>query len=265
MNQNDELEEQYRDSSNLNARSRLHSFFGTNKYGWLRWVFDQFDLPKDAVILELGCGDGGLWAGNRSRVPPGWKITLSDFSPGMLDAAKRSLAGFQPGPCFQVIDAKEIGQEPNQFDAVVANHMLYHVGDLDAALQGIRRVLKIGGVLYATTNGLAHMKELREIVSPLAQGLPFIRQENAHAFGLENGQALLRTCFTDIELRRYEDSLEVTEIEPLMAWILSIRGARDVLDAAKIRRLRATLEEHMMPAGAVHITKSAGMLIGRKA
>jgi cyclopropane fatty-acyl-phospholipid synthase-like methyltransferase len=34
--------------------------FSTNPYGWLRWVFDQFDLPPGARVLEVGCGTGQL-------------------------------------------------------------------------------------------------------------------------------------------------------------------------------------------------------------
>ena len=36
-------DEQYKDASNLNARIRLHVEFSTNKYGWFRWVFDQYE------------------------------------------------------------------------------------------------------------------------------------------------------------------------------------------------------------------------------
>ena len=59
-----------------------------NPYGWFRWVFDALvKLPADARLLELGCGHGLLWKENIDRIPAGWHITLSDLSPGMLDAA----------------------------------------------------------------------------------------------------------------------------------------------------------------------------------
>ena len=76
--------DQYRDASNLNVRIALHQRFGTGKIGLHRWAFDQFDLPPDAHVLELGCGPGQLWAENLDRIPAGWQITLSDLSLGMV-------------------------------------------------------------------------------------------------------------------------------------------------------------------------------------
>ena len=80
--------DQYRDSSNLDARVAIHRRFSTNPYGWFRWVFDVLlKLPENARILELGCGPGWMWKENTDRIPAGWNITLSDLSPGMVDAA----------------------------------------------------------------------------------------------------------------------------------------------------------------------------------
>lgn len=51
--------EQYQDASKLNAPIALHRRFGTAQRDWQAWVFDQFILPPDARILEVGCGPGG--------------------------------------------------------------------------------------------------------------------------------------------------------------------------------------------------------------
>ena len=62
---------------------------------------------------------------------------------------------------FEKIDAQSIPYRTDSFDAVIANHMLYHIPDLGKTLSEIRRVLKPEGHLYATTVGLNHMAELR--------------------------------------------------------------------------------------------------------
>src|SRR6476619_1676554 len=109
------LQDQYRDASNLDARVRLHVLFSTNRYGWMQWVFDQFNLAAKSRILEVGCGPGLLWLQNVARIPEGWDITLSDFSPGMLDEARRNLEkGARPFR-FALIDAQSIPFEGQSF------------------------------------------------------------------------------------------------------------------------------------------------------
>jgi hypothetical protein len=66
------LTDQYKNASNLDARIQLHRLFSINKYGWMRWVFDQFDLPPACRILDLGCGPADLWVQNLERIPAGW-------------------------------------------------------------------------------------------------------------------------------------------------------------------------------------------------
>jgi ubiquinone/menaquinone biosynthesis C-methylase UbiE len=155
--------DQYRDSSNLDARASIHQRFSTNSYGWFRWVFDVLvKLPENARILELGCGNGLLWKENASRIPAGWNITLSDFSSGMLDAAWRNLVVTGHAFQFKEIDAQSIPYEDETFDAVIANHMLYHVPDRPKGIAEIRRVLKPGGCLFATTVGKDHMQEMMD-------------------------------------------------------------------------------------------------------
>jgi ubiquinone/menaquinone biosynthesis C-methylase UbiE len=59
-------------------------------------VFDQLrDLPADAKVLEIGCGDGGLWKRNLDRLPAGWRIVMYDLSTGMLIAARAALPATQ--------------------------------------------------------------------------------------------------------------------------------------------------------------------------
>ena len=58
------------------------------------------------------------------------------------------------------MDAQSISYEDEIFDAVIANHMLYHVPDRMKAIAEIKRVLKWGGRFIATTVGSHHLKEM---------------------------------------------------------------------------------------------------------
>jgi hypothetical protein len=69
---------QYRNPANLNARIALHERCSTNRLGLSRWLFTQMDLPPRARILELGCGVGLFWTKNLDRLPPNWRVVLTD-------------------------------------------------------------------------------------------------------------------------------------------------------------------------------------------
>ena len=79
---------QYRTPDALEARIALHARFSTNRQGFGPWLFEQLEVPDDARILELGCGQGNFWSGVLERVPRGWALRLSDFSPGMVRATR---------------------------------------------------------------------------------------------------------------------------------------------------------------------------------
>jgi ubiquinone/menaquinone biosynthesis C-methylase UbiE len=263
---------QYRDASNLEARIALHERFSTNPYGLPRWIFDHFELPDEATILEVGCGPGVLWTGNLDLLPTGWTATLTDASPGMVAEAEARLGSggrFE----FLVADVQELPFERERFDAVVANHMLYHVPDRERAFAEITRVLRPGGTLYAATNGertQAEMGWMQRILDPSrpTEGYFF---GNLLEFSLENGAGQLSPWFSEVTRRRYEDSLDVTEVRPLVEYLLSGSAADTAareLDAdefdRRVSELTERLERELTSRGAIHITKDTGLFIARK-
>jgi len=254
-------DEQYKDATNLDARIQLHERFSTNRYDWHRWVFDQFNLPSECRLLELGCGPGDLWLKNRSHFLEGWSVVLSDFSPGMLQVAKQNLAPSGQPFVFSVIDAQALPYAEASLDVIVANHMLYHVPDRQRALAEIQRVLKPGGRLYAATNGRQHMWQLTELRRMFSDQTGTAEGETstsgAGRFDLENGSEQLVAWFADVTVRHYEDALVVTEVEPLLAYIIS--GIRYAVASDKVSQLRMVLEQEMAANGAIHIDKDVGL------
>ena len=253
-------DKQYRSAANLNDRIQLHVRFSTNRYGWMPWVFDQLALPADARVLELGCGPGRLWSENLARIPADWQITLTDFSPGMLDEARRNLAQSERPFAFEVVDAQAIPFEDAGFDGVIANHMLYHVPDRPGALAEIRRVLRPGGRLYATTVGASHLRELFELAVRFDPALVAWGGPSTDSFRLENGAAQIAAWFEHVELRRYDDGLVVTEAEPLVAFIMSMNASKHVAEQERAELLRQ-VEQIIRADGSIRIAKDSGMFL----
>ncbi len=254
--------DQYKDSSNLDARVAIHQRFSTNPYGWMNWVFDHLlKLPTNAKILELGSGPGYLWKENTSRIPSTWDITLSDLSAGMLDSAWRNLVVTGRAYNFKEIDAQAIPFPDETFDAVIANHMLYHVPDRPKAIGEIKRVLKTDGHLFATTVGENHMKEISNWFRRIHKSDIWDMFDNS--FTLENGLDQLKPFFPNTTVSRYEDNLHVTELELLIAYIRSGVRAGE-LSEDEFMKLQNELAKELKEQGKIVITKDSGLFEARK-
>ncbi len=251
------LREQYKDGSKLDARIRLHARFSTNRYGMFRWIFDRFALRADACVLELGAGTAQLWTRNAGRIPPRWRIVVSDFSPGMLGVARANVARIGRPFALMAADVQRLPFPDATFDAVIANHMLYHVPDIPGGVREIRRVLIPGGACYAATFSEANMRELDAIA---LRFLGMDLSKAAFRFGLENGGDLMRASFPKVELERYPDSLVITEAQPVMDYLNSTRLHSAAPEESKAA-LRSFLEAEIAAHGAIKVSKDAGMFI----
>ncbi len=255
------LENQYKTASNLNARANLHARFSTNRQGWIDWIFSHFEFPTDAAILDTGCGPGTLWLKNIEKLNSSWKLTLTDFSSGMLEQTRANLSEASSNFSFQVADIQDLPFEDRSFDAVIANHMLYHVPDLKKGLLEVRRVLKGAGKFYAATNGIAHMAKLFELMSDFL-GRRVHNSRDDFGFRLDNGVAILSEYFSNVEVLRFEDHLHVTEVAPLMDYYNSSGRLSEPI-ADRKEDFREFLEARLQKSGAIRIQKDAGTFIGK--
>jgi malonyl-CoA O-methyltransferase len=161
--------------------------------------------PPQAV-LDLGCGTG---AGARAikRQFPRARVTAADLAPPMLEVARRHSRFWRPIHCTQA-DARQLPFETASFDLVFTSLMLQWVQPLDAALAEIRRVLRPGGLLLASSFGPLTLQELRAAWAAADDGVHVNDFVDMHDFG----SALQRGGFTepvldvDRHLRHYPDA-----------------------------------------------------------
>lgn len=259
-NEETNIIEQYKNAKNLNDRISLHEKYSTNKQGWFNWLFNQIDFSKVNRLLELGCGNGKLWQENRIDLR-NREIFLSDISEGMVEEVRNKL-----GTDFNCIvaDAEKIPFKDEYFDSIIANHVLFYLNDLNLGLKEISRVLKPNGILYCSTYGKNHMKEITEIVQNFDSQINLSNHSLYDIFGLENGESILKEYFYNVQRMDYQDSLEITESKPLIDYIMSCHGNQSEILGPRLNEFKEYIEELLKKNGKIVVTKQAGLFICKK-
>ena len=208
----------------------------------------------DGLVLELGCGTGDIWKTRESLMSLCSKLTLSDFSEGMVATTKSNIGEYDNVE-YKVIDIQEIPYEDQTFDVVIANMMLYHVPDIDKGLAEVRRVLKRGGCFYCATYGEHGIIEyLSKILS--VYGVEDNINKN---FTLQNGYKILNKIFSRVEKLEYIDSLAVTNIDDMVEYIYSLSSMTSLNSVPK-QVIKDILMNHTTN-GILNVPKEYGMFI----
>jgi len=146
----------------------------------------------------------------------------------------------------------------------MANHMPYHVADLDRTLGELRRVLVDGGRLVAVTNSVAHLGELYGLMATKAGLKHWTRPTDR--FTLEEQGTDLARHFDHVEVRHHCGELEVTAVAPLMAYARSM----EALTGRNVTResweplmddFEAAVAARIATDGAMRITVHAGAFV----
>ena len=256
-NDDSNIIEHYKNAKNLNVRISLHDKYSQNKQGWFPWLFEQIDFSHINKLLEVGCGNGKLWKNNKINLR-NREIFLSDSSQGMVDEVRKTLGN--DFNCM-VFDCEKIPFKDNYFDAVIANHVLFYVYDINKALEEIRRVLNPLGVFYCSTYGSNHMKEINDIVQEFDSRIILSQTKLYDVFGLENGLDILRPYFKSIKMKRYEDCLVVDKSKPIIDYIMSCHGNQNEIIGPNLNEFREFVDSIIQEKGYIKITKDAGLFI----
>jgi SAM-dependent methyltransferase len=169
-------------------------------------LVERLGLGEQARVLDIGCGTGRLarWIGERLG-PKGSVVGIDPLEERI--AIARSRGGTVR---FEVGQAEDLGAfEDASFDAVCMSSVLHWVSDKAKALAEIRRVLRPGGRLAATTvpHELARAGTVALVLQPLLQRAPYAGSVDLSALG--SGK---RCTSTDLVLLILESRLELVEL-----------------------------------------------------
>lgn len=259
--------EAYATDAQLAVRYRIHEEYSDPKIDFTDWVLTTHPWRGDEWVLDVGAGPGGYLDGILARIPDGHYVG-GDLSLGMMRKARQhSRAG---DANLLTFDAQAIPFASGAFDVVLANHMLYHVADISAALAEIRRVLKPSGVLVAATNGADTMPQLDTLSRRACTLLGHPRQDfkPGHVpFSLENGATQLARHFQAVVRYDMPSALRFPEVGPVLEYVNSLRAMRapqlpdDVTWEEFMDVMEKQVERLIRHFGELQVHKLAGVLI----
>jgi hypothetical protein len=100
--------------------------------------------------------------------------------------------------------------------------------------------------LSRATNGRANQHELRDLEGNAAARLENWR--DCESFRLENGVDQLAHHFDTVTVRRFPDALEITEVEPVLAYLRSLTGLT-VVDGQSLSAAEAAVAAQIRARG----------------
>lgn len=210
---------QYVSSDNLDARIALHKKYTPEGENW-KTAWDVYNFRPDQKVIEVGCGTGLFWTYQPPSKSTPLHLTLTDFSEGMLDAAKKNLAQSNISAKFEIADVDRLPYPASTYDVVLAHFMLYHAQSPPDAIDEIRRVLKPGGwagIILVSKDNMSDIFEAAHQINPELNAL----YATSSLFSAEDAEGLLRSKFGSVESHEYRYTMKVDEADYVVKYAQS--------------------------------------------
>lgn len=110
-------------------------------------LFERYDLPKNAAILDAGCGTGEITE-RLARMFPAASLLGVDIIDGHLERARSRATRLGSHVRFENRSIFELGLPHATFDLVVCRHVLQAVPHAERVIAELVRVTKSGGWLH---------------------------------------------------------------------------------------------------------------------
>ena len=167
-------------------------------------LLEPAELAPGQVVVDYGCGPGGLAVELARRVAPTGRVHGVDLNPLFLEraAARAKREGVAPLLSWHRTDGDKLPLESEFADRLVCKNVMEYVPDVAATLAEFRRVLRPGGLAHAIDSdwgllaveplGAERMAELFAAAAP-AYRTPLI--------GRKLRGAMMAAGFRDVKLK----------------------------------------------------------------
>lgn len=124
-------------------------------------------LKSDDTVFEFGCGTGTTAL---ELAPSVRRIVATDISSGMITIAReKAEAEGRPNVTFEVAPPDAAHWPDGTFDVALGFNALHLIAAREAALRGVHRLLKPGGLFISKTPCLKEMNPMVRMAVPVMQ------------------------------------------------------------------------------------------------
>ena len=240
--------------------NRALRFFPVSAYA----MASLLGLKGDEHVLDVACGTGNASLEVARRLPRG-RVTAADFSPGMLEQAKRKAAASRIKNIeFVERDMTSLSFPEKTFDAAVCAFGIFFVEDMDRQLAHIASVVKPGGRVMISSFEESYFSPLKEMffarlgsfgVTPPPQTWRRIASEAGAR------ELFSTTGFTDIAVTRKNVGFYLESADEWweIVWNAGLRRMVTRLNPEDQERFKA---EHLQEVGVLRTDKGIWLDVG---
>ena len=222
------------------------------------FIFSQFDLATNAMVLDLACGRGSQTLRFAKLCPEGivhaWDISKESLD--YIDTHKYSNVK------TALMDLDAIPQLPfqeNYFDLIQCAYGLYYAKNAKVVVKKLHFMLKPGGMLIITGPVIGTNQELfrlMEKVYPIDPAIMF----SVKRFMPEIVFPQMKKLFRKVRKKDFMNKVTCPTPEDLLPWLRSSTHYKAEYD----QELVEMLEKHFAKHGKFIITKKAMTAVGIK-
>ena len=197
------------------------------------WLISQLAPQPGDTVLELGAGPGDTGFAAAVLVGEAGRLISSDFSPEMVEVARRRGAelGLE-NVDYRVIDAERIDLDVASVDGVLCQSAFMLVADPAAALSETRRVLRPGGRLSMSVWGAPERNPWASIGGRILVERGLLPPPEPGAPGVfsmaneERTRALLGDAgFTDVHTDEVPIRFAFSDVDDYERWVSDLSGS----------------------------------------
>jgi SAM-dependent methyltransferase len=208
-------------------------------------LLEPAQLASGQVVVDYGCGPGGLAVELARRVAPGGRVHGVDLNKAFLEraAARAKRDGVEANVSWHHSEDGRIPLANASVDRLICKNVMEYVPDVAATLAEFRRVLKPGGLAHVIDSdwglfaveplGAERMAELFEAAKP-AYRTPHI--------GRKLWGALRAAGFSNVDVKILAGADTKGRMSPVVLNMASYARASGRLTEAAIERLIADVK-----------------------